>query len=396
MVKILQTGDLHLGKTLYEYSLEEDQKHMLHLLIEELQKYDYDILLITGDIYDRSIPSQEAVLLFDTFLTTIHTQFPNLQVGIISGNHDSAARLSYASSFLRNLNIHITTQPDDCDKPIIIHSKDGDTIALYQIPFLYAGTLRNEKGELLKTQEELLQEAISRIKKTHSTVQNSNDDYKNLHAIINTHLFTLAGQESDSERLLLGTAEMINPTIFEEFAFTAIGHLHKKQKVTDNAFYAGSPLSYSFSEINTEKCFLRIELDTKNEENPHITEVPIVPLRKLVQIETAFDEFEKMTEQKNNFIEFTYTDVVIIENAAARLRKKFPYLLSVKQKQKTGTKTEIDLAEKRTLFEKKESLNMANIISLFLDDIGEAKQQETIELFETIAHEIQGDINETT
>lgn len=394
MLKILQTGDLHLGKTLYEFSLEEDQKQMLNLLIQELNSYEYDLLLITGDIYDRSVPSQEAVLLFDNFLTKVHTQFPSLHVGIISGNHDSAARLSYASSFLDNLNIHITTKPEDCDKTIIIHSKDGDCIALYQIPFLYAGTLRNEEGILLKTQEELHIEAISRIKTSHKNLQNSKDEYKNLQAILNTHLFTLAGQESDSERLLLGTAEMINPNIFEDFAFTSIGHLHKKQKVSNKAYYAGSPLSYSFSEINTKKCFLRIELDMNNKENPTITEIPIVPLRKLVQIEAAFDDFTKMTERSNDFIELTYTDIVIIENAAARLRKNFPYLLSVKQKQKTSTKTEIELAEKRNLFEKKEALNMTNIINLFLDDIGAEKNQDTIALFESIAKEIQGDINE--
>ena len=396
MLKILQTGDLHLGKTLYEYGLDEDQEHMLNLIIQELGEWDYDVLLITGDIYDRSVPSQEAVRLFDNFLTSVHKKFPTLQVCFISGNHDSATRLSYASTILDALNIHITTNPEDCDKPFILTSKEDEKFALYQIPFLFAGNLRDDDGVILKSQEELIGESIKRINKAHTALQASKTEYKTLPALLNTHLFTLAGQSSDSERILLGTAELINPTVFEGFAFTAIGHLHKKQKVSDRAYYAGSPLAYSFSEINTEKAFLRLAITENGTTLPaiEITEIPIVPLRKLVQITAAFDDFEKMIEHKDNFIEFTYTDTVIVENAAARLRKVFPYLLSVKQLPKENlAKGEVNLTEKRTLFEKKDALNMNDIAKMFLEDVGEESNAEIISLFETISKEVQNETN---
>ncbi len=395
MLKILQTGDLHLGKTLYEYSLEEDQKHVLNLLIKELENDDYDVLIITGDIYDRSIPSQDSVRLFDDFLNTIHKKFSDLHVCFISGNHDSATRLSYASTFLDLLNIHITTNAENCNKPIILKSKDAEHFALYQIPFLFAGDLKDEESTILKTQEELIAESIKRIKVSHKNLQESKPEYKTIPALLNTHLFTLSGQNSESERILLGTAEFINPEIFEGFAFTAIGHLHKKQKVTNRAYYAGSPLSYSFSEINTNKTFLRIEINENGTTLPNIavTEIPIVPLRKLVQIEAAFNDFEKMSEHTQDFIEFTYTDSVIVENAAAKLRQTFPYLLSVKQKQKIAkTNIEINDMQKRTLLQKDE-LNITEIFTAFSQDMGETPDDNIITLFEEITKEVQNETN---
>ena len=109
-MKILQTGDLHLGKILYEYSLLEDQKYILNQITEILLQDDFDVLAITGDIYDRAIPSPEAVELFDQFLTNLHKKKPNLAILIISGNHDSARRLSFASKLLASNNIYICAE----------------------------------------------------------------------------------------------------------------------------------------------------------------------------------------------------------------------------------------------------------------------------------------------
>ncbi len=404
MLNILQTGDLHLGKVLYEYSLIEDQKYVLDLLLKELHSFPYDALFITGDIYDRSIPSPEAICLFDNFLTTLNTDFPHMHIYIISGNHDSASRLSYASNFLKSKNIYITTAPEDCDKPFILHSKNGKAMAVYQIPFLHAGSLKSNKGLFLKSQEDLIQEAIRRILLSHKELEKTHKD--SIPMLLSCHLFTLKGITSDSERLFLGNAELIDPKIFSPFLYTAIGHLHKTQKITNNAYYAGSPLSYSFSEVKTDKAFLRVEIDITKSNSITTTQIPIVPLRKLVQIEARFDDFEKMTGHKNDFIEFTCINDVPIENIASVLRKTFPFLLSVRQKAIISKykNNEENISKQRTLFEKKEALPLRDILHTFLQSLGLESDDSThsnnewndcINLFEKIATEVEREAHET-
>ncbi len=407
MLKILQTGDLHLGKILYEYSLIEDQRHILNQLLQELKSFSYDALIVSGDIYDRSVPSPEAVRLFDDFLIQVNNDFPDLVICIISGNHDSQARLSYASTFLRSKNIFISTDCNECDRPIIITSSDKEQFALYQMPFMHAGGLTLSDGSIIRNQSELVAEAINRIQASHADLQ-KNSDNEMLPALLNCHLFTLQGHSSDSERLFLGTAELIDPKLFSPFIYTAIGHLHKRQKVTEQAYYAGSPLAYSFSEVQTDKVFLRIAIDTCEKKAVTVTEIPIIPLRELIQIESSFEDFEKMIEYKDAFIEFTCTDIIPVENIAARLRKTFPFLLSIKQKSVIGAykNNEHSLAKRKTLFEKKDSFPVKEILCSFLQSIelmGEedsyktnTEWKESIELFEKITKEVEASEHEAT
>ena len=145
-MKILQTGDLHLGKILYEYSLIEDQKHILNELKNILLNDEYDVLALTGDIYDRAVPSPEAVELFDTFLTEIHAKKPKLSIIIISGNHDSAKRLSFASKLLSSNNIYICAESDIekiiNQKPITITDSNNFQCDFYLLPFVYAEDIK--------------------------------------------------------------------------------------------------------------------------------------------------------------------------------------------------------------------------------------------------------------
>lgn len=406
MLHILQTGDLHLGKIIYEYSLLDDQKHMLNLLIQELQAFAYDVLIISGDIYDRSIPPLEAISLFDDFLTRVHTEFPNLQICFISGNHDSQKRLSFGSNFFRSQHIYICTEPADCIQPVLLQHAGCVQAALYQIPFLHAGSLTSNSAHGLKTQQELVNEAITRILEAHALLQKSENAYENLPALLNCHLFTIGAISCDSERIFIGTAEAVGSDLFAPFAYTAIGHLHKSQKVTDRAYYAGSPLAYSFSEAKHEKSFLRITLDDacekKNDSMPgvSVTKIPIVPIHRMIQTESSFEDFENLTDYKNDFIEFVCTDSVLTENAAARLRKHFPFLLSVKQKalELYTNRSNDNLKKKKLLPENPEAQSLREILYAFLEDIGLAEQSESGEkhdewkkeadLFENIAREL--------
>ncbi|MBQ1198378.1 MAG: exonuclease subunit SbcD [Spirochaetaceae bacterium] len=227
MIHLLQTGDLHLGKIFYGFSLIEDQKFMLNQLIKTIseakKQNPYQAVIITGDIYDRSVPPTDAIELFDEFLIELHQIDKDLKILLIPGNHDSAGRLSFGTRFLESQNIFICTNPENIENPVFIEgsefsSNKNDGIYFYQIPFLSSGSLfSKDKNQRLTTQEELINEAISRIKIFHE-----NSKYKNLPMGLNAHLFTLGGTSCDSERHFIGNAELINKNVFEDFSYVAL------------------------------------------------------------------------------------------------------------------------------------------------------------------------------
>nr|MCR4790832.1 exonuclease subunit SbcD [Treponemataceae bacterium] len=171
-MRILHTSDWHLGKFFHERSLLPDQKFVLEQIIEVLDRAEKDsdpfsALLVAGDIYDRSFPPEDATIIFSEFLFKVRTKFPKLHLFFISGNHDSAARLSFASSLLESQNIHIATKFSDPCRPFLL-SDGKESIAVYQIPFLLPLSVDScQEGRLLRKQEELYEEALSKIKKYH-------------------------------------------------------------------------------------------------------------------------------------------------------------------------------------------------------------------------------------
>ena len=213
---------------------------------------------------------------------------------IISGNHDSNTRLSFGTKFFEKQNIFFCTNPEDCIKPVLIEGSDfdkntQDVIYFYQLPFLTSGSLFNaEKNERLTTQNDLITEAIKRITTHHF----ENETTKNFPLGLNAHLFTLGSVASDSERVFIGNAELVDKKVFEDFSYVALGHLHKKQKVSDKIFYAGSPLAYSFDEANSQKSFLDIQIDFSKKTSLNIEEIEILPLHKVTKLTGPFEDFQ--------------------------------------------------------------------------------------------------------
>jgi exonuclease SbcD len=243
-MKLLHTGDLHLGKNLHETPLLEDQRGMLDSLESELSRADYDGLLIAGDVYDRTIPPAEAVELFSGFLVRVRKNHPGLIIGIIPGNHDSARRLSYADRILGEQGIHIVCNPEDSFIPIIL-DKSGERLALFLLPFLAPGTLaprgraekpvpdpgpRNaetslefdfgsepdEKAALLSTQAELAKEAARRFDEALNKT-----DIDGIPSVLVAHCLMLAGIHSESERVFLGAAEETPRRFFRAHSYVA-------------------------------------------------------------------------------------------------------------------------------------------------------------------------------
>ena len=323
-MKILHTSDWHLGKVLFERSLIEDQRFVLEQIHRILKNKPHDLFIISGDIYDRSLPSVEAVGLLSWFLTDLR-KFSDIHVAIIPGNHDSAARMSYCSELMSISNIYFHTDPLSAGIPVQIEA--GDTRAdIYLMPYLDPNTYNihddDKTGYDRPTHESAVKEAISLIKK------NFKKDRIN---ILAAHLFTSGGITTDSERKFVGTAGNVDPTIIAGFDYIALGHLHKPQPVTEKMFYSGSILKYSFSESLDEKHVLSI--DFKNG-SPHVVELHINPLRDMIRLKDKFNELmysERFNDYREFYIEADLLDVDIILNPMSSLRTRFPNILSVKQ-----------------------------------------------------------------
>ncbi|MDR0709071.1 MAG: exonuclease subunit SbcD [Spirochaetaceae bacterium] len=355
--RFLHTADLHLGKVFHEQPLLEDQLFMLDQLVETLADTSYRALVISGDVYDRSIPSPGAVSLFGAFLGKLKTRRPDLAVLILPGNHDSASRLGFGRELFAELGIHFAADPEDADGPVIVHGGNGDTTcAFFLLPFLHPGSLSCRDGSLSRrdgslnaenaedgaeagvdfprSQARLAEEAAARLEKARLEALEAGAG----HTVLAAHLFAAGGLESDSERVFLGNAERVDAGLFSLFDYVALGHLHRCQKVGENCWYSGTPLAYSFDEAETsEKCFLSVELDGSN--GVTVTPVPVKPLRRLRRLRGNFNRFFRniedpaLAEAENDYLEIILDDSSLVENPLPLLRQRFPRILSVRQEE---------------------------------------------------------------
>ncbi|MCR5289300.1 MAG: exonuclease subunit SbcD [Treponema sp.] len=373
-MKFLQTSDWHLGKLFFEHSLYEDQKDILSRIELELyqeSKTDkpYDALLIPGDIYDRGIPPSEATSLFGRFLTNVHTHLPQLHIFILSGNHDNAERLSFVKELLASHNIHLCTDCQDISKPVIV----GD-VAVYQIPYLHAGDL-SHNGCPLRTQQDLYAEAFAMLTRYHK------EKYPDLQSLVCAHLFAAGALKSDSERLTVGTVEQVDASLFSDVSYVALGHLHRYQKASHNAYYSGSPLCYSFDERQTAKCMLRGVLDNGS---LSVEQVLLQPLHDCVELEDSFKNLQESAvydQYADCYVSIVCTDTIPVMDPVPLLRKRFHRLLSFKYKS-LGGKTTLSLSKRRNLLSDTSSNSFLSIFDNYIADIHDSDQLETSPLLQ--------------
>jgi exonuclease SbcD len=368
MVKFIHTADLHLGKIFHEYSLVEDQRYLLDQLTDLLADTSYGALLIAGDIYDRSIPSPEAVSLFGAFLGKLRALRPSLKILLLPGNHDSPSRLGFGRELFTELGIHIAGDPESSSDPVTV----TQNCAFFLLPFLSPGSLRapSEEGEPIRSQKRLAEEAARRLEEGRRRAAASGP----VMTVLGAHLFSLGGLESESERVFLGAAEQVDVGLFSDFDYLALGHLHRFQQVGPNAWYSGSPLAYSFDEADQEKVFLSVELAPGAP--PRVEPVPVRPLRRLRRLRGPFgcffkgeawlnpaenppgaapaaDAFGKtpaadppgesaLIGAEGDYLEIALTDPHLVENPLALLRPRFPWLLSIKQDEALAALSRLD------------------------------------------------------
>lgn len=370
-MRLLHTADLHLGKVLHEQSLLDDQAQVLDQLARELETGGYDLFVVAGDVFDRSVPPPEAVTLWDSFLRRVSLACPGLETVVVSGNHDGAQRLAFASAFLESHRIHVRTRAEDLDRPLTL-VLGGEEWDVFAVPFLQAGTLQRltPEGEpaALRSQRDLWDEARTRLAAARRP---------GVPSLLVAHLFTLGGAETDSERLFVGEAEQIPASWLAGWDYVALGHLHRLQEPAPGVRYSGSPLAYSFSEAGQEKAALRWD-------QGEVSLVPLVPPRPLTRLRGTFDDFARgdgWDEYRDHWLELTLTDAALVPGPLERLRSRFPGLLSLVQNPVAAVED--------SLTSPRRTGDLAADALRFLGDVGLQPGPETPALLAELAREAQ-------
>lgn len=318
-MKLIHLSDLHLGKRVNEFSMTEDQAYIIKKILEVIKEEEPDGVLIAGDIYDKPVPSIEAVALFDDFLKQLARA--KTPVFLISGNHDSAERLAFASELIELSGIHIAPAYNGTVKPIPLKDAYG-TVNIYLLPFIKPAHVRSRfPEESIESYTEAVRTAISHM-----------DIPEGERNILVTHQFVTGAMRSDSEDISVGGSDNVDASVFDAFDYVALGHIHGPQSVgRESVRYCGTPLKYSFSEAGHQKSVTILELKEKG--NVRIRTADLVPLHDLRKLKGTYEE---LTNRKNyegtrtdDYLHITLTDEEDVLDAVGKLRVIYPNLMKL-------------------------------------------------------------------
>ena len=310
-------SDLHLGKRLYDFSMLEDQRYILKEILRIVRQEKADGLLIAGDIYDKSVPSAEAVQLADEFLT--QAAGLGIPVFLISGNHDSAPRLSFGAGFFKESGVHIAGTFDGEAKMVELQDEYGP-VRIHLLPFLKPAVVRHATGkENIFTTQEAVETVIQQMQVDTS-----------LRNVLVAHQFVTGAGRSDSEEVSVGGTENVDASVFADFDYTALGHIHMPQHIgRETLRYCGTPLKYSFSEEKKEKSVTIVELKEKG--SITVREVALRPLRDMRSIRGAYmevtDKASYTEENRMDDLRVILTDEQDIPGGMEKLRTIYPNLM---------------------------------------------------------------------
>ncbi|MCR5189356.1 MAG: exonuclease SbcCD subunit D [Treponema sp.] len=316
-MKFIHMADLHLGKHLERFSLLEDQKYIFNEIVEIIKKEKPDALLLAGDIYDKQIPTVEAVNLLDDFLSKIARE--KIPVLIISGNHDSADRLSFGSSLMKTSQIYFSPVYDGSIQCVSLKDEYGP-VNFYLLPYIKPSSVRQIfPEEKINSFNDAVKLALSKIQ--------VNKDERN---VLVAHQFVTGAKTCESEELFVGGSENVDASLFDDFDYVALGHIHGPQKVgRDSIRYCGTPLKYSFSEVNHNKGLGLVVLGKKGDFN--YTSIPLKPLHEMRKLKGSFEEImygpESKSSNKNDYLYITLTDEMDIPEGFGKLASVYENLV---------------------------------------------------------------------
>lgn len=321
-MKFMHISDLHIGKQVNGYSMIEDQRYILKSILREVEKEDVDGVLIAGDVYDKSVPSAEAVTVLDDFLVRLAKK--KKPVFIISGNHDSAERLSFGGRLFEAQNIYLSPVYQGEVRCITMEDAYGE-VNIYLLPFVKPTQVK----AFLKEEEDRITDYSSAIA---AVIDHMNIDTKKRNVIL-MHQFVTGAVRCDSEEVSVGGLDQVDGSILKDFDYVALGHIHGPQKVgEENIRYCGTPLKYSLSEVNHKKSVTIVELKEKGE--LILQEIPLIPKRDMYHLRGTYEELSSLNyykgkEFQNGYVHVTLTNEEDILEVKGRLQTIYPNLMSV-------------------------------------------------------------------
>lgn len=376
-MKFVHLSDLHLGKRVNGYSMIEDQKYILLKILNVIDEQKAEAVVIAGDVYDKPIPPTEAVQLFDDFLFRLVER--NLQILVISGNHDSPERIAFGSRFMDKSGVHMSQVYNGKNDLVELKDKYGK-VNFYMLPFVKPSNVRRFfEDEEINTYTDAVRVAVSHM--------NVNKKARN---VIITHQFVTGAQRSESETIAVGGTDNVDSYVFDDFDYVALGHIHGPQNVGKNTVrYCGTPLKYSFSEISHKKSVTVVEMKEKG--NVKVSTVELTPKLDMREIKGTYEEltFKKNYENTNteDYLHIILTDEEDVADAVAKLRCVYPNLMKLDY---DNTRTRNSLA--LTQAEETEKKSDTELLSEFFEkQNGKSLSDEQLEyaanLFEQIKEE---------
>ena len=318
-MKLMHLSDLHLGKKVYEFSMYEDQKYILSQILDIADKEQVQAVMICGDIYDKQIPPAESVQLFDDFLTKLSVR--KLPVFIISGNHDSAERLSFGARLMEQSGVCFSETFSGKIQTYQLQDENG-SLNLYLLPFLKPTIVRQAFPEAeIGSYQDAVTYALQQVK--------PDESQRN---ILMAHQFVTGAHRSESEEILVGGLDNIDASVFSAYDYVALGHIHTPQKVgRETIRYCGTPIKYSFSEAAKDKSVTIVELAEKGK--VQIQEHILKPLHDLREIRGTYEE---LTARKNyadtdveDYLHITLTDEEDIMDVMDKLHTIYPNIMKL-------------------------------------------------------------------
>lgn len=337
-MKLIHLSDLHIGKRVNEYSMLPDQEYILKKIINVIDDENPDGVIIAGDVYDKPVPSADAVQLFDGFIVQLAKR--NLKIFVISGNHDSPERIAFASRIMNESGIYMSPVYDGNIEPISLEDEYG-TLNIYMLPFVKPAHVRryaeDEEKETISSYTDAIGYAVSKM--------NIDTSVRNL---LITHQFVTGSLRSESEEISVGGSDNVDACVFDPFDYVALGHIHSPQNCgSDKIRYCGTPLKYSFSEAKDQKSVTVVEFAEKG--NVSYRTVDLIPKHDLVELKGTYEEltlksFYENTTWQEDYTHITLTDEEDIPDAIGKLRTVYHNMMKLDYDNKR-TRTNMEITD---------------------------------------------------